>query len=330
VGETPELGPADSSIFAPDSDRSSDAGTGPKSDGVSKLRVDPEDAASNVILAAGAVPDPERRHAMFLRAQKQFPDSLELKLRIIDELVTLGRFSDAESGMAEIQKAFPGDWRVAWYRGRALLAQGKTQETLAAFHSLVEELPGELAPKHALGIAYENSGELDRAIGYYDAVSRADSAFTSAAFRLARCLEKKGDRAGAVAAYRRVPSTSSRFPHAQMAIARLLVTPERGKPYPGLDDLVTAATAIQSLDGLMDGIDVHLLRADLFHEGALCVAGTKGLPADTKLLGIALDERALREAAEDAFRTSAQQAKTNEERYRLVDRANQVRPLTLT
>src|SRR6185312_10192799 len=100
-----------------------------------------------------------------------------LKLRMIDEQVSMGRFLDAEVAMSEVQKAAPADWRLAWYKGRALLAQGKTDETLRAFHALVEEMPGELAPKHALGIAYETSGELDRAISYYDAVSKADSAF---------------------------------------------------------------------------------------------------------------------------------------------------------
>ncbi len=328
VGESADLGPAESSIFAPDSDRSSDAGTGPKSDGVPKLRVDPEDAAANVILAAGAVPDPERRHAMFQRALKQYPDSLELKLRLIDELVTLGRFADAEAGMAEVQKTAPADWRLAWYRGRALLAQGKTQETLTAFHALAEELPGELAPKHALGIAYETSGELDEAIRYYDAVSRADGSFVSAALRLARCLEKKGDRPGAVAAYKRVPSSSSRFGHAQMATARLLVTPPPGRRYPSLDDLTAASEAVESLDGLMDGPEVSLLKADLFEVAARCSAGTAGLPADSKILGVGLSEEALRLAAEEAYRVCARQAKTDAERYGLVDRANQVRPIT--
>ena len=331
VGETAELGPAESSIFAPDSDRSSDPDArGPKSDGVPKLRVDPEDAAANVIVAAGAVPDAERRHAMFQRALKQYPASLELKLRIIDELVSLGRFADAETHMAEVQKAAPTDWRLAWYRGRALLAQGKTDETLKAFHSLVDELPGELAPKHALGIAYEASGSLDQAVHYYDAVSRADSGFVSAALRLGRCLERKGDRMGAVAAYRRVPSASSRFGHAQMALARLLVTPEHGRTFPPLDDLVTASTAVEALDGLMDGLEVTLLKADLFHMAARCAAGTSGLPADTKILGVGLSEEALRRAAEDAFRAGARQAKSDDERYRLVDRANEVRPFTWT
>ena len=330
VGETADLGPVESALFAPDSDRSSDPSAGPKSDGVSKLRVDTEDAAASVIMAAGAVSDPERRFAMFKRALKQYPDSLELKLRMIDEQVSLGRFQEAEAAMAEVQALTPSDWRLAWYRGRALLVQGKTQETLAAFEALVNELPGELAPQHALGIAYEQSGELDRAIRYYDAVSKADSAFTSAAFRLARCLEKKGDRPGAVAAYRRVPSTSNRYGNAQLAIARLLVTPPRGTTFPELADLVAASAALESLDGMMDGMEVNLLRADLFTAGARCAAGTTGLPADAKLLGVAPEEATLRVAAESAFRVCARQAKTDDERYALVDRANQVRPVTWT
>jgi serine/threonine-protein kinase PknG len=328
VGETADLGPVESALFAPDSDRTSDPAAGPKSDGVSKLRVDTEDAAASVIMAAGAVSDPERRFAMFKRALKQYPDSLELKLRMIDEQVSLGRFPEAEAAMAEVQALAPNDWRLAWYRGRALLVQGKTQETLAAFEALVSELPGELAPQHALGIAYEEAGELERAIRYYDAVSKADSAFTSAAFRLGRCLEKKGDRVGAVAAYRRVPSSSNRYGNAQLAIARLLVTPPRGMTFPELSDLVAASAALESLDGMMDGMEVNLLRADLFSAGARCAAGTAGLPADAKLLGVAPTEAELRVAAEGAFRVCARQAKTDDERYGLVDRANQVRPVT--
>ena len=43
---------------------------------------------------------------------------------------------------------------------------------------------------------------------------------------------------------------------------------------------------------------------------------------------VAMVEEDLRLAAEDAFRVCARQAKTDEERFRLVDRANTVRPLT--
>jgi serine/threonine-protein kinase PknG len=330
IGETPELGPAESSLFAPDSERIDDGGAKRHSDGVPKLKVDGEDAAASVIMAAGAVPDPERRFAMFKRALKQYPDSLELKLRMIDELVTLGRFADAEASIAQVQAKPPADWRLAWYRGRSLLAQGKTKETLQAFHGMVDELPGELAPQHALGIAYEASGALDQAIRYYDAVSKADSSFVSAAVRLARCLEKKGDRAGAAAAFRRVHSSSSRFGHAQMALARLLCTPPAGKSFPPLEDLLAASEAVQALDGLMDGMEVTQLRADLFFVSALFAASTSGVSADAKILGVPVRERELRAAAEEAFRACARQAKSDGERFALVDRANEVRPVTWT
>src|SRR5262249_1442973 len=143
------------------------------------LRVDPNDEAASVIIAAGAIADHERRLAMFERALKQFPSSLELRLRKIDELISLGRFDVAETQLGEIQKDQPNDWRLAWYRGRSLLAQGKFQETLAAFEGLANELPGELAPRQALGVAHEAAGDLDRAMRYYDAVSRADASFAS-------------------------------------------------------------------------------------------------------------------------------------------------------
>jgi serine/threonine-protein kinase PknG len=87
---------------------------------------------------------------------------------------------------------------------------------------------------------------------------------------------------------------------------------------------------MESLDGMMDGIEVQLLKADLYTSAAMCVAGSSGLPQDMKILGVDLSERDLRVAAEAAFRVSARQAKTDEQRWELVDRANQVRPMTWT
>jgi serine/threonine-protein kinase PknG len=329
AGEGAELGPHDSALFAPDSDRTSDLNlSGRHADGVPKLRVDQEDAAAGVILAAGAVADAEKRFSLFQRARKNFPDSLELKLRIIDELVTLNRFEEAEVGMSEVQRASPNDWRVAWYRGRALLAQGKTQETLAAFQALADELPGEFAPKQALGIAYEASGDLDRAVRYYEAVCRADASFTSAALRLARCMEQKGDRAGAVAAYRRVPSASNRYTHAQMAVARILLMPPVGQRLASMEDLAEASAALESLDGLVDGMEAHHLRADLLTSAAHSSVFASSAAQAIKILKIPFEEEGLRRAAEEEFRLCARQARTEEERILFVDQANAVRPLT--
>jgi serine/threonine-protein kinase PknG len=323
LGESSDLGRIESALFESDSDRlTSDSAKQHRTDGLPRLKVDKDDAAANVILAAGAVSDPDRRRLMFERALKQHPTSMELKLRLIDELVTLGKTAMAEEMLAGVQKEAPTDWRIAWYRGRALLAQGRVQETLQAFQAILDELPGELAPRQAIARTHEEAGNLGDAIAYYDAVSRADSTFVSAAIGLARCLEKKGDRAEAAAAYRRVPSTSSRYAQAQMALARLLV---RGDP--SLDDLVQAAAAIESLEGLAEGIDVHVLRAELFAAAAKR-ANASNKDSNIAFLKVRLSRQDLLRAAEHEYRTCARIAGTKDERYKFVDKANEVRPLT--
>jgi serine/threonine-protein kinase PknG len=247
-------------------------------------------------------------------------------MRRIDELVTLSRFGEAESALGELNAANPADWRIAWYRGRCLLAQGKTRETLDAFQHILDELPGELAPKQALGRAYEEHGEIERAIEYYDAVSSADPSFTSAAFGLARCCEKRNDKARAAEAYRRVPSSSSRYAAAQVALARLLTSDKLGDPT--VDDLQQASEAVESLAGLMDGIEVHRLRADVLAAAARVAQQGATMPSGGRILGQPFAARDLRRAAEHELRTCARIALTNDERIRFVDEANSVRPRT--
>jgi serine/threonine-protein kinase PknG len=322
AGDVPRI---ESELFDPDSDSGVESGEHRGHDGIPRLKVDPQDAAAGVILAAGAVGDPGRRLALFERALQQHKQSAELQLRRVDELVTLGRYADAEQSLVHIQQEHPNDWRLAWYRGRALLAQGKTQETLAAFEAILSEMPGELAPKQAVARAYEASGDLERAVRYYDAVSRADASFTSAAFGLARCLERRGDRAGAAEAYRRVPPTSSKFAQAQIALAKLLLRAD-GPAGPSLSDLAGASDAVEAVAGQLEGLEVHRLRAELLAAAARYVeAGGAG---DARILGRLLKAKPLRRAAEDELRACARLAGTDEERLRLVDEANRVRPVT--
>src|SRR5262249_26475746 len=154
--------------------------------------------------------------------------SVELQLRMVGELVALNDFAGAESRLADLEDL--GDWRLDWYRGRLLLGQGKAREAIAAFQAVYDELPGELAPKLALGHAYTLARELDRAIHYYDLVSRTDPVVTGAAFGLARCLAQRGDRAGAVAAYERVPGSSNRYASALLALAQVLLDTDGAQP----------------------------------------------------------------------------------------------------
>jgi serine/threonine-protein kinase PknG len=321
AGDVPRI---DSALFDPDSDSGVESAEHKGHDGIPRLKVDPTDAAASVILAAGAIGDPVRRLALFERAISQHPASVELALRRVDELVTLARFADAERGMAEVQRAHPDDWRVAWYRGRALLAQGRTKETLAEFEKILDEMPGELAPRQAVARAYEAGGHIDEAVRYYEAVSHADAGFTGAAFGLARCLERKGDRAGAASAYRLVPSTSSRFVTAQMALARLLLGGEGAKVR--IEELRAASDAVEAIAGQLEGLPVHQLRAEILLAAARLAEG--GVKSAVHVLGLPLRSRMLRRAAEDELRACARLAVVEAERVRWVDEANRVRPVT--
>ena len=107
--------------------------------------------------------------------------------------------------------AGPGraDWRAAWYRGLAGILAGRLPQARAAFDAVYDILPGELAPKLALGLASEAAGDRDTAARYFGVVWTTDRAYVSAAFGLARARLAAGDRAGAVEVLAMVPDTSS-------------------------------------------------------------------------------------------------------------------------
>ncbi len=323
VGETDELGHVESAIFDPDADD----GDGVES-GIPRLKVDKEDKAASFIVAAGAVNDPEKRIALFARGLVANPTSVELQLRWVDELITLGRYTLAEARLAEVQAAHPTDWRLAWYRGRSMLAQGRIKETLVAFEAIVNELPGELAPRQALARAHEAGGAINQAIEYYDAVSKADASFVSAAIGLARCYERNFDKKAAAAAYRRVPSTSSRYAFAQTGLVHALL--DRGGSGPDGDRVLQAAIAVEGLDGVITGLDLHKLRAEVFAAGVhVAKKGQQPRDQSLKVLGVPFEEADLRRRAEEELRACGRAADTDEHKVEFVDRANAIRPVTL-
>jgi serine/threonine-protein kinase PknG len=136
------------------------------------------------------------------------------------------------------------------------------------------------------------------------------------------------DRAGAVAAYERVPDSSSGYLDAQIARIRSLST-RNGGAEPTLDDLLAAGAILERLP--IEGEPRDRLAAGLL-DAALRLTLRNG-PADapsTSLLGYRLAERDLRLAAESSYRLLSRSAHSRAERIRLVDAANSVRPRTWT
>ncbi|WP_193197383.1 serine/threonine-protein kinase [Nostoc sp. MG11] len=287
--------------------------------------LDSSDPGFNAVLNASAIADPVKRAVSLEVVAKQVANSTEAWFRLANTLIEMNEYSDLEQALATVEVKDPWDWRIFWYRGRALMAQGKSQEAQVAFDQVYFDLPGEVAPKLALGLAAEQAQNYQLAIKMYDLVSRTDPGYVSAAFGLARCLCAMGDRNGAVAALERIPQTSNLFTRSRVEIARTLIN--RDRSVPGTQELQAASTAIEALT--LEGIDRYRLTQQVL-DTALNLLTSRQLQAasDLTILGQPFQEVHLRKGLEKALRDMAHLANGNE-KIRLVDEANRVRPGSL-
>ena len=287
-------------------------------------QVDTDDPAAGY-LATISAGDPQQMIAQLNAAPER---TVEVVLRHVAALIELGDWDAAEDLLAGIERADRWDWRARWYRGVADLAKGQPLAARTSFASVYHALAGELAPKLALGLACELADEPDRAAGWYDTVSRTDSGFTAATFGLARCLLETGERAGALAAYERIPESSSAYVEAQTARIHCLNAPG-GTDDGRADELLVAGAVLASLP--VRGEQRARLQAELL-EAALERVQHGALFDDGRasLLGHRFLERDLRLGVERSYRELARWAPSSAERIEMVDRANQVRPRTWT
>ena len=71
------------------------------------------------------------------------PDSRELRLRLAHALIALEMFVKAAEILDQVEKEDPFDWRVAWYRGYALLAQAQAAAADSAFDKIFNPSDGD-------------------------------------------------------------------------------------------------------------------------------------------------------------------------------------------
>jgi serine/threonine-protein kinase PknG len=308
-----------------------------------KLRVDQADPGAADVFAAAAVADPRQRATMLERVVSKKQDSAEALLRLADLLIDVGmdganvplndqRVFDPVMGLLDKAIALdPFDWRPDWYCGKLYLSLGKAAEAVECFDKVYNEIPGELAPKLALALALETEARQAEAAGLYETVSRTDPAISTAEFGLARARLALGDRAGAVSALERIPTSSAAWPEAMMAAVRVLIYAEKAPP--AIGDL---AKASQVLEGMRrEDIARFETEAALALEavrqiegGAIPAAAGKAAGA-TLLLGAPLAAKALRLRAESALLACARLASDAAARVGYVDLAHAVRPRTV-
>ncbi len=287
--------------------------------------LDASDPAFNSLLNAGAISNPAKRAENLRQIVQKSPKSAEAMLRLANTLIDTKVYTEAESVLAKVEEMDAWDWRILWYRGRSLMAQGKFQEAQTTFDQVYFDLPGELAPKLAIALAAERAQRYPFAIKMYELVCRTDPSYVTASFGLARCLLATGNRNGAVAALEQVPQSSSLFARSRVEMARTLINTKLNPPTG--QELKDAGKAIETI--ALEGMERYRLTKQVL-ETALDLLTTKAIAPTSSLtiLGKPLEEGHLRQGLEQALRAMAHLT-TGNEKIKLVDEANRVRPKTL-
>jgi serine/threonine-protein kinase PknG len=302
---------------------------------------DGADPAAGYLATLGGLP-PEHQAAALLAAvtgdggvPPTVAGSRETRLALVRALVAAGDPGAAEAHLAELAAADPSDWRIAWYTGLCALADAQPDRAGGAFSAVYDELPGELAPKLALGFAAEAAGDVATARRYYQIVWTIDRSYISAAFGAARTCLASGDRPAAIAAVATVPETSSHYAAAQIAAVRLLVAAGNGAS--GSDVREADGRLVKlSLDDLRrEQLTVEILHAALDWVSVVGAPGSRHDAARAtdgggRILGCEPNERALRFGLERGYRALASLTPDPARKVELVDMANAIRPRTWT
>jgi serine/threonine-protein kinase PknG len=288
-------------------------------------RIDAADPEAAAVLDALALGPAEQLASLGeALAAGQVADTAEVRIAMARALIELDRHDEAEVELTRAEAMDRREWRGNWYRGLSLLARGRPFDAGLAFDIVYSEIPGELVPQLALGVAAEAEGRLADAARRYEVVSLADASLTTATFGLARARLAMGDVPGAVAAWERVPHTSRLRPRAELALARALV--HAVDPFPTIDDLARASAALEGLQ--LPAEQRAELTCDLLEAAlGLLVTGAAAESPGVRLLGVPLQATPVRLALERAYRDLAWVA-VGDEKIRLVDCANDVRPVT--
>lgn len=289
------------------------------------LKMDIRDLAASDLLRLTAIIDIEKRVTTLAQLADKFKGtSVEARLRLADNYMQIGKFDESEKLLSEIAIEDEFDWRVHWYRGKLMLAKGKANEAKNEFQQVYFEMPGEIAPKLAIGYSADIQGDLDEAISFYNRVAKVDPNNTTACFGLARCLRKNKDIMGACNALNLVPVNHSLYIQSRIALAKVLLSDEKNITMKELEQLSQTVSAITSVGGVVHELNGNVLNTTI----KMLISKKLKENKAVKILGHRLIENELRLAAEAEYRKAAHYASNYEEKIKWVSQANNIRPIT--
>lgn len=246
--------------------------------------------------------------------------SAELHLALARACCAVQDAAAAHLAAEQVLTLDPWDWRGLWMHGLASLVEGDAPAAMVSFNTVADQIPGETAPRFALGLAAERAASDAVAAELYGSCAASDADYAALGLSaLARVRSHAGDLDGALGALALVPTTSASYANAAATAVELHV--RRAGP----DDFAQASAATARVTDVRTRTRLEALVLTSTIE-----ALAAGRPVTGPVFGASTDTAdSVRSAAEDAWRRLAQLCDRPEDQWRCIDAANAVRPRTL-
>ena len=302
--------------------------------------MEPTDPSAR-ILAATSYTSPEQRvdtlRELHADPTNDSRDSVGMIMSLARAHLDSGDLVAAEELITANSERAVSEWRIVWYQGVIDLLKGDPVSAYPKFQQVLSAMPGENGPKLALAATAELildvCAESDRprwaraSEHFYRTVWSVDRSVVSSSFGLARQLQRRGEVDQAIAELDKLPANSRYSTLAQLTAIMLLCT---GREVEELEEkhLREAARRVAMLpagEHRAPQIQVVVLTTAI---AWLAIEDNDPSPAPL-FRGVPFTGSGLRTGAETILRTLARSTDTRQQRFRLVDWANQIRPRTL-
>ena len=303
---------------------------------------DPDDPGAQLITATSYSTPQERIDQLMSALQNPNSParhSTEVPLAIVRSYIDLGDPTMAKDILTQMHPHIL-DWRYEWHQGITSLLKHRYRSAYRHFDRVLDSLPGETGPKLALASTSELivQDEPDMSLAekeewqaiarsYYRTCWRCDHTTVSAGFGLARQLNHLGEVEQAVATLSELLSNNRHYPTAVLTAVLMMV---RRPPAELTEDaLVKAADMLLTLPETEPRI--RQIRIVVLEAALRWLRYNKLRRAEhhKTIFNLHFSRNGVRGGLERSLRIMARNAPTRVHRYRLVDMANTVRPVTL-
>ena len=261
--------------------------------------------------------------AFYNQAIKNNAKSVDGHLRLTEIYIEQEKYAQALAEITRVQRIAPGNWKIAWYTGRLLEAQGKLMEAADQYRELVADLPGELPPHIALARVSARLGDDQTSVTLYSDVLRADPSQTEAILGLTNSLInlRRWDEAAKVLS--NVSEAAAKYVDAKLLLCDLYLN--RMTPVTA-QNVQHASQAVEALAGRTENARYYLTSGDVYR-AAWQLARSKKLAPNITIAGVPnMKVRTLGMAAEERYQQYLRREQHPADREEIIRRKLEVAP----